>query len=150
MEMVVSSFEMQGTHISQSGPQLDGKQHHTGDKGLVRTAPSQEGQPLWESSVVQSGSCSAACRAAQHRPVTKLRTKTQNRWTPTTPSEDTYRSRCHSRACRIVKDTTHPSHHLFTLLHSGRRCRDLKHSPTTVHKVTPPPAFLPPCHKKED
>lgn len=57
--MVVSSFEMQGTHISQSGPQLDGKQHHTGDKGLVRTAPSQEGQPLWESSVVQSGSCSA-------------------------------------------------------------------------------------------
>lgn len=40
--MVVSSFEMQGTHISHSGPQLDGKQHHTGDEGLLGTAPSQE------------------------------------------------------------------------------------------------------------
>lgn len=46
-EMAVSRFEKQGTHISQSGPQLDSKQHHAGDEGLVRTGPSQEGPLLW-------------------------------------------------------------------------------------------------------
>lgn len=75
--MVVSKFEMQETHISQSGHQLEGKQHQTGDRGMERTAPSQEG----DSSVFQSGTCLGASSAAQHRPITKSGTKTPNRWT---------------------------------------------------------------------
>ena len=39
---------------------------------------------------------------------------------------DIYNSRCLSRAQNIVKDTSHPGHHLFDLLPSGRRYRSLR------------------------
>lgn len=81
-------------------------------------------------------------RAAQHWPVSKPLRKTPNRWVPSTPSlEDTYRSRCHSRACRIVKDTTHPSHHLFTLRETLQRPETL---PPQAEDHTADPALLPP------
>lgn len=39
---------------------------------------------------------------------------------------DIYRSRCQSKAYRIIKDATHPIHHIFSLLPSGRHYRALK------------------------
>lgn len=43
------------------------------------------------------------------------------------PSLDSiYTSRCSNRARKIVQDSLHPGHHLFTLLPSGRRCRSIK------------------------
>ncbi|KAF7669875.1 hypothetical protein LDENG_00100560, partial [Lucifuga dentata] len=47
--------------------------------------------------------------------------------------EDIYNSRCLTRARNIVKDRSHPSHHLFDLLPSGRRYRCIK-SRTTRFK----------------
>uniref|UniRef100_A0AAZ1Y5A1 Reverse transcriptase domain-containing protein n=1 Tax=Oreochromis aureus TaxID=47969 RepID=A0AAZ1Y5A1_OREAU len=40
--------------------------------------------------------------------------------------KDIYRKRCLKRAGKIIKDPSHPSHGLFTLLPSGRRYRSLR------------------------
>lgn len=39
--------------------------------------------------------------------------------------QDIYLNRCRSRAEKIIKDFTHPSNHIFTLLPSGKRYRSL-------------------------
>ena len=40
--------------------------------------------------------------------------------------QDIYSQRCRRKAKRIVSDSSHPSHHLFTLLPSGRRYKSLR------------------------
>jgi hypothetical protein len=35
--------------------------------------------------------------------------------------QDTYTTRCHRKAIKIIKDNNHPSHYLFTPLSSRRR-----------------------------
>lgn len=39
--------------------------------------------------------------------------------------QDIYHKRCKSRAIKMIKDSIHPSNHLFTLLPSGKRFRSL-------------------------
>ncbi len=39
--------------------------------------------------------------------------------------QDIYLKRCKSRAAKIIKDSNHPSNHLFCLLPSGRRFRSM-------------------------
>ncbi|KAI3354714.1 hypothetical protein L3Q82_019205, partial [Scortum barcoo] len=40
--------------------------------------------------------------------------------------EDIYRKRCLKRAGKIIKDSSHPAHRLFTLLPSGKRYRSAR------------------------
>lgn len=69
------------------------------------------------------GNCAMVERAALQR-VIKISQKIIG--LPLPPIEDIYRLRCHSRACTIIKDSTHPFHNLFALLPSRRRNRALK------------------------
>ncbi|KAI3371809.1 hypothetical protein L3Q82_024355 [Scortum barcoo] len=48
-------------------------------------------------------------------------------WSTTSSSiEDIYRKRCLKRAGKIIKDSSHPAHRLFTLLPSGKRYRSAR------------------------
>lgn len=69
------------------------------------------------------GNCSVADRAALQRVINTVG-KIIGLSLPRL--EDIYKARCCSRACRIIKYRTHPLHHLFTLVPSGRQYRALK------------------------
>lgn len=43
--------------------------------------------------------------------------------------EDIYRTRCLSRARNVIKDSSHPNNHFFTLLPSGKHYQSLKRTP---------------------
>ncbi len=45
------------------------------------------------------------------------------RWASLPPGQDIYTRRCIRKARRIINDSSHPSHRLFSLLPSGRRLR---------------------------
>lgn len=85
------------------------------------------------------GNCSAADRAALQR---VIKTAQGIIGLPLPPLEDIYHSRCRSRTCNIVKDITHPCHHLFTLLPSGKRYRSLKSRTARLKNSFYPSAIL--------
>lgn len=97
------------------------------------------------------GNCSEADRAALQRVVN---TTQKNIGLPLPPLKNIYRLCCYSKACRIISDDTHPLHHIFTLLPSGRcykalKCRTtrLRHSfyPSVVKELNSlTPILLPP------
>ena len=68
------------------------------------------------------GSCSASDRKVLQRVVKAAQCITG---APLPAIEDIYRKRCLKRAGKIIKDSNHPAHRLFTLLPSGRRYRSL-------------------------
>ncbi|KAI3377374.1 hypothetical protein L3Q82_008562, partial [Scortum barcoo] len=69
------------------------------------------------------GSCSAADRKALQR-VVKAAQRIAG--APLPSIEDIYRKRCLKRAGKIIKDSSHPAHRLFTLLPSGKRYRSAR------------------------
>ncbi len=48
------------------------------------------------------------------------------RWASLPPGQDIYTRRCIRKARRIINDSSHPSHRLFSLLPSGRRLRSIR------------------------
>ncbi|KAI3356766.1 hypothetical protein L3Q82_003444 [Scortum barcoo] len=76
------------------------------------------------------GSCSAADRKALQR-VVKAAQRIAG--APLPSIEDIYRKRCLKRAGKIIKDSSHPAHRLFTLLPSGKRYRSAR-TKTTSYK----------------
>ena len=69
----------------------------------------------------------AGCSAADRRALQRVINTAQKITGCSLPSlEDIASSRYHSRAVSIIKDTSHPSNHLFDLLPSGRRYRSHK------------------------
>ena len=46
--------------------------------------------------------------------------------------QDIYQTRCLRKACSIIKDCTHPAHHLFATLPSGRRLRSIRSRTTRL------------------
>ena len=68
------------------------------------------------------GNCTAADRKALQRIV---RTAEKITGVSLPPLSDIYSSRCLRKARNIIRDTSHPSHGLFTLLPSGRRFRSI-------------------------
>ncbi|KAI3374142.1 hypothetical protein L3Q82_005997 [Scortum barcoo] len=80
------------------------------------------------------GSCPAADRKALQR-VVKAAQRIAG--APPLPSiEDIYRKRCLKRAGKIIKDSSHPAHRLFTLLPSGKRYRSARTKTTSLSGVT--------------
>uniref|UniRef100_A0A3B3BMJ4 Reverse transcriptase domain-containing protein n=1 Tax=Oryzias melastigma TaxID=30732 RepID=A0A3B3BMJ4_ORYME len=69
------------------------------------------------------GSCSAADRKALQRAVKIAQHVTG---APLPAIKDIYKKRCLKRAGKIIKDSNHPAHGLFTPLPSGRRYRSLR------------------------
>uniref|UniRef100_A0A669BIH3 Reverse transcriptase domain-containing protein n=1 Tax=Oreochromis niloticus TaxID=8128 RepID=A0A669BIH3_ORENI len=69
------------------------------------------------------GNCSASDRKALQRVV---KTAQRIAGAPLPAIKDIYRKQCLKRAGKIIKDPSHPSHGLFTLLPSGRRYRSLR------------------------
>ncbi|KAM9432320.1 uncharacterized protein ACWYII_016486 [Salvelinus alpinus] len=64
------------------------------------------------------GNCSALNRKALQRVVRSAQCITGGKLPAL---QDTYNTRCHRKANKIIKDNNHPSHCLFTLLSSRRR-----------------------------
>ncbi|KAI4879859.1 hypothetical protein NFI96_004004 [Prochilodus magdalenae] len=75
------------------------------------------------------GCCSATDRKALQRVVKAAQRITG---TPLPAIEDIYRKRCLKRAGKIIKESSHPAHTLFTLLPSGRRYRSLRTRTTSI------------------
>ncbi|KAI2650776.1 hypothetical protein H4Q32_000841 [Labeo rohita] len=69
------------------------------------------------------GNCSAADRKTLQRTVN---TAAKIISAPLPSLLDIFLARCSGKATSIVKDPTHPSHHLFQLLPSGRRYRSIR------------------------
>ena len=68
------------------------------------------------------GNCSASDRKALQRVV-----RTAQYITGANPAiQDLYTRRCQRKALKIVKDSSHPSHRLFSLLPHGKRYRSAK------------------------
>uniref|UniRef100_A0A3B3H7K8 Reverse transcriptase domain-containing protein n=1 Tax=Oryzias latipes TaxID=8090 RepID=A0A3B3H7K8_ORYLA len=144
---VVSSFRYLGVHISSdltwsTNTSCLVKKAHQRLYFLRRLKRAGMGIPVLTSfyrCVVESvmtscitvwhGSCSAAERKALQR-VTKAAQRTVGCSLPSTT--DIYTTRCRKRASRILKDPTHPSHPLFSLLPSGRRLRSIKSRTTRL------------------
>ena len=78
---------------------------------------------LTYSITVWFSSCTEADRKRLQRVV---RTAEKIIGCPLPSLQDIYNSRCLSRARSISKDSSHPGHHLFDLLPSGRRYRSLR------------------------
>ncbi|KAI3364455.1 hypothetical protein L3Q82_011247, partial [Scortum barcoo] len=76
------------------------------------------------------GSCSAADRKALQRVVKAMPSASQR--APLPSIEDIYRKRCLKRAGKIIKDSSHPAHRLFTLLPSGKRYRSARTKTTSL------------------
>uniref|UniRef100_A0A9J8C9S4 Reverse transcriptase domain-containing protein n=1 Tax=Cyprinus carpio carpio TaxID=630221 RepID=A0A9J8C9S4_CYPCA len=72
-------------------------------------------------SVWYGNSSSHDCKALQR--VVRLAERISGSALPSL--QDIYLKRCKSRAVKIIKDSIHPSNHLFTLLPSGKRFRSL-------------------------
>ncbi|KAM9414193.1 uncharacterized protein ACWYII_012911 [Salvelinus alpinus] len=64
------------------------------------------------------GNCSAHNRKALQRVVRSAERITRGKLPAL---QDTYTTRCHRKAIKIIKDNNHPSHYLFTPLSSRRR-----------------------------
>lgn len=78
---------------------------------------------LTSSLSVWYGSCHIADQKALQRVV---RTAEKITRSALPPIQDLYPSRCQRRAINIIKDPTHPSHTLFTLLPSGKRYSSMR------------------------
>ncbi|KAI4875439.1 hypothetical protein NFI96_005874 [Prochilodus magdalenae] len=78
------------------------------------------------------GCCSATDRKALQRVVKAAQRITG---TPLPAIEDIYRKRCLKRAGKIIKESSHPAHTLFTLLPSGRRYRSLRTRTTSFTEI---------------
>ena len=69
----------------------------------------------------------AGCSAADRRALQRVINAAQKIVGCPLPSlEDISSSRCLNRARNIIKDSSHPAHHLFNLLPSGRRYRSIR------------------------
>lgn len=90
---------------------------------------------LTSSITVWYGSCSTADRKVLQT-VIKSAQNTVHCSLPST--EDTYISRCRTRASSSMDDPTHPAHGLFEFLPSGRRLRRIKARTTKLKS-----SFLP-------
>ncbi|KAM9398945.1 uncharacterized protein ACWYII_031350 isoform 1-T1 [Salvelinus alpinus] len=82
------------------------------------------------------GNCSAHNRKALQRVVRSAQRITGGKLPAL---QDTYTTRCHRKAKKIIKDNNHPSHCLFTPLSSRRRALDLPPS------LSPPALALASC-----
>ena len=69
------------------------------------------------------GSCTASCKKTLQRIV---RAAERIIGTPLPSLQDIYKTRLARKALSIAGDPTHPNHHLFSLLPSGRRVRSLR------------------------
>ena len=78
------------------------------------------------------GNCSAADRKALQRLV-KTTQHITGAQLPTI--QDIYHKRCLGRVRNIIKDVSHRSHGLFTLLPSGRRYRSLCTRTSSTHQI---------------
>ena len=78
---------------------------------------------------VWHGSCLAADKKALQRVV---RTAEKIIRSPLPAIQDLYTSHCYKRAMNIIKDPTHPTHRLFTLLQSGKRYRSVRSRTTRL------------------
>ncbi|KAL0168115.1 hypothetical protein M9458_036337 [Cirrhinus mrigala] len=92
------------------------------------------------------GNCSAADRKTLQRTVN---TAAKIIGTPLPSLLDIFLARCSGKTTSIVKDPTHPSHHLLQLLPSGRCYRSIRaRSARLLNKLFPPgcesPQFQPP------
>ena len=59
---------------------------------------------------------------------------------------DLYTRRCQRKALKIVKDSSHPSHRLFSLLPHGKRYRSTKSRSKRLLKQLQPPSHKTPEH----
>ncbi|CDQ61229.1 unnamed protein product [Oncorhynchus mykiss] len=76
-------------------------------------------QQLWSGCITAwYGNCSAHNRKALQRVVRSAQRITGGKLPAL---QDTYTTRCHRKAIKIIKDNNHPSHCLFTPLSSRRR-----------------------------
>ncbi len=76
--------------------------------------------------------CYSSCTAADKKALQRI-INTAQKITGCSPSlESIARSHYLSRAKIIIKDTSHPGHHLFNLLPSGRRYRSLRAKTTRL------------------
>ncbi|KAK0132925.1 Immunoglobulin kappa variable 4-1 [Merluccius polli] len=67
-----------------------------------------------------------SCRAQERKKLSRIvKTASKIISAPLPSLGEIYKQRCARRATSIIKDPHHPSHHLFTLLPSGRRYRGL-------------------------
>ena len=65
-----------------------------------------------------------SCKAADRKALQRVISRAQKIIGTQLPAlEDVYNSRCQKKAVNICKDVTHPHHHLFEPLPSGRRYR---------------------------
>ena len=69
------------------------------------------------------GNCSASDRKALQRVV---RTAQYITWVKLPAIQDLYTRRCQRKALKIVRDSSHPSHRLFSLLPHGKRYHSTK------------------------
>ncbi len=72
-------------------------------------------------SVWYSNATNQDCKALQR--VVRLAERISGSTLPSL--QDIYFKRCKSRAAKIIKDSNHPSNHLFRLLPSGKRFRSM-------------------------
>uniref|UniRef100_A0A8C7I238 Reverse transcriptase domain-containing protein n=1 Tax=Oncorhynchus kisutch TaxID=8019 RepID=A0A8C7I238_ONCKI len=84
------------------------------------------------------GNCSASDRKALQRVVRTAQYITEAKLPAI---QDLYTRQCQKKARKIVKDPSHPSHRLFSLLPHGKRYRSAKSRTKRLLK------FLPPSHK---
>ncbi len=72
-------------------------------------------------SVWYGNSLNQDCKALQR--VVRLAERIS--WSALPSLRDIYLKRCKSRAAKILKDSNHPGNHLFSLLQSGKRFRNM-------------------------
>jgi hypothetical protein len=75
-----------------------------------------------ESTTAWFGNCSASDRKALQRVVRTAQYITEAKLPAI---QDLYNRRCQRKALKIVKDSSHPSHRLFSLLPHGKRYQSL-------------------------
>ena len=96
---------------------------HTKSPALLKAFYSATVESVLTSSITAwYGNCSITDRKRLTRVI-----KAAERTTRTTLPhlEDIYLRRCRAKATKIMKDSSHPGHHLFTWLPSGRRMRHI-------------------------
>ncbi|KAI3364792.1 hypothetical protein L3Q82_000987 [Scortum barcoo] len=137
----VNSFKFLGVHISEDLTWITGcsklvkkahqrlfflrtlRKNHLSSDILVNFYHCTIESILTSCITVWYGSCSAADRKALQR-VVKAAQRIAG--APLPSIEDIYRKRCLKRAGKIIKDSSHPAHRLFTLLPSGKRYRSAR------------------------
>uniref|UniRef100_A0A8C7Q762 Reverse transcriptase domain-containing protein n=1 Tax=Oncorhynchus mykiss TaxID=8022 RepID=A0A8C7Q762_ONCMY len=134
----VESFKFLGVHINNK---LEWSKH-TKTVDTTKPIPPQETKKIWHGSEILKrfysyniesiltgcitawyGNCSASDRKALQRVV---RTAQYITGAKLPAIQDLYTRRCQRKALKIVKDPSHPSHRLFSLLPHGKRNRSAK------------------------